>query len=103
MQDPHSIIKETQAWSGFSFLVGFLIIFRTSQAYARFWDGCKSTHQMRAEWYDACSALIAFTCHASATATAEKEAIVLFKQTLVRLFSMLNACCLAELEEINLD
>ena len=29
---------------GFSFVVGFLLVFRTSQSYARFWDGATKVH-----------------------------------------------------------
>lgn len=94
-----SILSETQAWSGFSFFVGFLVVFRTSQAYSRFWDGSSATHRMRAEWFDACSSLIAFCKHAKA----ENSAISKFQNTLVRLFSMLHACALAELEVLNAD
>lgn len=101
LQAEDSVLAETQAWSGFSFLVGFLIVFRTSQAYSRFWDGCTSTHQMRAEWFDACSALSSFCKHSEAYVS--PEPIAKFKHTLVRLFSMLHAACLAELEEINID
>lgn len=94
-----SILRESQAWSGFAFLVGFLIVFRTSQAYNRFWDGCTATHQMRAEWFDACAALVSFCQHSSV----DKDIIEDFKQTLIRLFSMLHAAALAELEEKNPD
>jgi len=97
MTDSDSILKETQVWSGFSFLVGFLIVFRTSQAYNRFWDGCTATHQMRANWFDACSALCAFCSHSSAP----EEDIVKFRNTLIRLVSMLHAVALAELESVN--
>jgi len=96
---PDSIVSDTQAWVGFSFLVTFLVVFRTSQAYTRFWDGCTSVHQMRAEWFDACSALVAYCKHSSAPA----PAISAFKNTLVRLVSMLHAVALAELEQINVD
>lgn len=88
-------LKEYAAWSGFSFLVGFLIVFRTSQAYSRFWDGCTSTHAMRAEWFDACSALVAFCKHSKA----EGSRIVTFQNVLVRLFSILHALALAEIED----
>lgn len=91
----NSVLSNAQAWSGFSFLVGFLVVFRTSQAYSRFWDGCTSTHQMSAEWFDAASALVSF-CKFS---KAESEVIDCFKQTLVRLFSMLHACALADIED----
>eukprot|EP00971_Amphidinium_carterae_P108138 2140811-Amphidinium_carterae.1 len=89
--------RDTQAWAGFNFLVGFLVVFRTSQAYTRFWDGCKSTHMMRAEWFDACSALTAFMRHSKEEPGKVMEA----KNILVRLFSMLHAAALAELEEVN--
>lgn len=89
------VITESAAWNGFSFLVGFLIVFRTSQSYARFWDGCTSTHQMRAEWFDGCSALIAFCAHSKA----DQELILNFQNRLVRLFSMLHAMALAEIED----
>jgi len=89
-----SILSETQAWAGFSFLVGFLIVFRTSQAYSRFWEGCTSTHRMNAEWFDACSALVSFCKHSKV----EQEKIMNFKHTLVRLFSMLHASALADLD-----
>jgi len=99
MQDPESIMRESQAWSGFSFLVGFLIVFRTSQAYSRFWDGCTATYLMRAEWFDACSALISF-CKCS---KAHPSSVQNFQQTLVRLFSMLHAVALADIEDSNTD
>jgi len=97
LDDPKTIMRESQAWSGFSFLVGFLVVFRTSQAYTRFWDGCTATYKMRAEWFDACSALIAF-CRIS---KADSKLVNEFQQTLVRLFSMLHAVALAEVEDCN--
>lgn len=92
-------VKEAQAFTSFSSLVGFLVVFRTSQAYTRFWSGCTSTHQMRAEWFDACSQLMAF-CRVS---KANREQVAAFQGRIVRLFSMLHAAALAELEEINQD
>eukprot|EP00403_Amphidinium_massartii_P005378 CAMPEP_0178382434 /NCGR_PEP_ID=MMETSP0689_2-20121128/6490_1 /TAXON_ID=160604 /ORGANISM="Amphidinium massartii, Strain CS-259" /LENGTH=665 /DNA_ID=CAMNT_0020002635 /DNA_START=33 /DNA_END=2030 /DNA_ORIENTATION=+ len=95
LQGDDAVMTETQAWSGFSFLVGFLIVFRTNMAYNRFWDGCTSTHAMRAEWFDAASSLIAF-CKHSKEIPAKVER---FKHILVRLFSMLHAAALAEIED----
>mmetsp|Transcript_16999 Transcript_16999/g.53419 ORF Transcript_16999/g.53419 Transcript_16999/m.53419 type:complete len:594 (-) Transcript_16999:36-1817(-) len=96
---PHSVLNQTAAWTSFSGLVGFLVVFRTSQSYTRFWSGCTSTHQMRAEWFDACSQIVSF-CKVSKAST---EVISNFQGKLVRLFSMLHAAALAELEEINHD
>jgi len=99
LDGPRSILTDNGVWSGFSFLVGFLIVFRTSQAYARFWDGCTSTHLMRAEWYDACSAVVAFCRHSKV----DEEIIAVFQHTVVRLFSMMHALALAEIEDSNSD
>mmetsp|Transcript_1200 Transcript_1200/g.2619 ORF Transcript_1200/g.2619 Transcript_1200/m.2619 type:complete len:523 (-) Transcript_1200:65-1633(-) len=88
-------LEDASAWSSFSILVGFLIIFRTSQSYARFWDGATSTHGMRAEWLNACSAMIAFCKYSKAG----QVVVVEFKHMIIRLFSMLHALALAEIED----
>lgn len=95
--DEVEFLANATAWSGFSSLVGFLVVFRTSEGYARFWDGCRATHRMRAEWIDACSALMAFT----RASKAEKEKITKFKHLMVRLVSILHAMSLGELEDRN--
>lgn len=92
-------ISDNTAWRSFSFLVGFLVVFRTSQAYSRFWDGCTYTHQMRAEWFIACSSIIAFCKHSHAST----NRIQSFQECIVRLFSMLHAVALAEIEDVNAD
>mmetsp|Transcript_26196 Transcript_26196/g.49431 ORF Transcript_26196/g.49431 Transcript_26196/m.49431 type:complete len:636 (-) Transcript_26196:463-2370(-) len=95
LENEDSVLRDNAAWGGFSFLVGFLIVFRTSQSYNRFWEGCQSTHHMRAEWFDGCSSLIAFCKHSKA----DKGKVSHFQNTLVRLFSMLHAAALAEIED----
>lgn len=92
------VLQNKEAWSGFTALVGFLIVFRTSQAYSRFWEGCTAIHKMRAEWYDAAVALIAFCSHSRAA----PEMIQDFQHTLIRLTSMLMAAALGELEDKDL-
>mmetsp|Transcript_44263 Transcript_44263/g.102241 ORF Transcript_44263/g.102241 Transcript_44263/m.102241 type:complete len:605 (+) Transcript_44263:35-1849(+) len=94
-----SVLTESQAWTGFQFLVSFLVVFRTSQSYNRFWDGCTAMHQMRAEWVDACISIFAFTKYSHASA----QQIDTFKALMVRLMSMLHAAALAELEVVNAD
>eukprot|EP00405_Crypthecodinium_cohnii_P009034 CAMPEP_0206430676 /NCGR_PEP_ID=MMETSP0324_2-20121206/6947_1 /ASSEMBLY_ACC=CAM_ASM_000836 /TAXON_ID=2866 /ORGANISM="Crypthecodinium cohnii, Strain Seligo" /LENGTH=526 /DNA_ID=CAMNT_0053896531 /DNA_START=24 /DNA_END=1604 /DNA_ORIENTATION=+ len=91
------VFQDNSAWTAFTSLVGFLIVFRTSQAYSRFWDGCTACHMMRAEWFDACSSLIAFCKHSKK----DEEDILVFQNTLVRLFSMLHALALAEIEDLH--
>mmetsp|Transcript_19783 Transcript_19783/g.35877 ORF Transcript_19783/g.35877 Transcript_19783/m.35877 type:complete len:623 (-) Transcript_19783:87-1955(-) len=94
-----SVLTESQAWNGFNFLVSFLVVFRTSQSYNRFWDGCTAMHQMRAEWVDSCISIFAFTKYSHASV----QQIDTFKALMVRLMSMLHAAALAELEVVNAD
>mmetsp|Transcript_22554 Transcript_22554/g.64980 ORF Transcript_22554/g.64980 Transcript_22554/m.64980 type:complete len:599 (+) Transcript_22554:100-1896(+) len=91
LQDPEAVTGH--AWSAVSSLLGFLVVFRTSQAYSRFWEGCGAVHQMVGEWFDASSSLIAF-CKLSG---GDKKDVVLFQHTLVRLVSLLNAVVLMDL------
>lgn len=99
LEGENAIMTENTAWRSFSFLVGFLVVFRTSQAYSRFWDGCTFTHQMRAEWFIAASSIVAFCKHSRG----DKNLKVSFQECIVRLFSMLHAVALAEIEDVNAD
>lgn len=94
------IMRESSGWQGFNFLVGFMIVFRTSMAYAKFWEGCTMLYKMRAEWMDACSSLLSFTKFATQPG---EEKVVRFRHLLVRLFSMLHALALAEIEDSSSD
>jgi len=91
------IFLNSALWSGFIFLVGFLTVFRTSHSYNRFWEACASVHKMGAEWFDACSALMSYTKFSKAEATE----IFKFQNRVLRLFSMLHAVALAELEDLD--
>jgi len=71
-----------------------LIVFRTSQSYARFWEGTTAVFKMRSEYLDACGSLMAFCRHSKAPEAQIKD----FKQLMVRLFSMLFALALGELD-----
>eukprot|EP00971_Amphidinium_carterae_P027973 550732-Amphidinium_carterae.1 len=86
-------------WSGFTFLVGFLTVFRTSHAYNRFWEACADVHKMGATWFDSCSALIAYT----KVSKSPSSDVLAFQNKMVRLYSMLHAVAMAELEAVNND
>jgi len=92
-----TIFKNNAVWSGITFVVGFLVVFRTSQAYARFWEGCSALHQMHAEWLDTCGSLISF----STFSTQPPEIVQDFQNLMVRLFSILHAVSLADIEDSN--
>mmetsp|Transcript_11112 Transcript_11112/g.27783 ORF Transcript_11112/g.27783 Transcript_11112/m.27783 type:complete len:512 (-) Transcript_11112:108-1643(-) len=89
------VFAQTTLWNSYLGLVGFLIVFRTSIAYSRFNEGCKNVHRMGAEWFEACSALVAF-CRDS---TASSELVNAFRYKTVLLFDLLHAVALAEIED----
>eukprot|EP00421_Protoceratium_reticulatum_P019659 CAMPEP_0168391986 /NCGR_PEP_ID=MMETSP0228-20121227/18266_1 /TAXON_ID=133427 /ORGANISM="Protoceratium reticulatum, Strain CCCM 535 (=CCMP 1889)" /LENGTH=613 /DNA_ID=CAMNT_0008405315 /DNA_START=95 /DNA_END=1934 /DNA_ORIENTATION=+ len=86
-------IKGT-AYGAFSSLLGFLVVFRTSQAYSRYWSGGGLMQQMCGSWFDACSSLVAF-CRMS---KAPSDQVMRFQHTMMRLFSILNALALTSLQ-----
>eukprot|EP00443_Scrippsiella_acuminata_P077615 CAMPEP_0115379490 /NCGR_PEP_ID=MMETSP0271-20121206/4559_1 /TAXON_ID=71861 /ORGANISM="Scrippsiella trochoidea, Strain CCMP3099" /LENGTH=398 /DNA_ID=CAMNT_0002802695 /DNA_START=196 /DNA_END=1389 /DNA_ORIENTATION=- len=94
MADFLDLLNEPIAYSGFSALVGFFMVFRTQQAYHRFQSGATAVHEMRGEWFDSASSLVSF-CKYSDT---DVSKILRFQHKLVRLFSILHACALADLE-----
>lgn len=89
-----NILNNNAGYTSFTFLCGFLIVFRTQQGYGRFCDGLASLKAMQAEWYAAASNLIAF-CRHSKQSSSE---ILRFHHILLRLMSLLHAVALAELE-----
>merc|ERR1719491_875936 len=88
-----NILMNNSAYSSFSVLMGFLIIFRTQQSYGRFWDGSNYVKTMQAEYFVTASNLIAF----SRQSTAEPHLVNQFQQVLVRLVSILHAVSLNQL------
>eukprot|EP00928_Gymnodinium_smaydae_P033637 TRINITY_DN24035_c0_g2_i3.p1 TRINITY_DN24035_c0_g2~~TRINITY_DN24035_c0_g2_i3.p1 ORF type:complete len:531 (-),score=79.35 TRINITY_DN24035_c0_g2_i3:118-1710(-) len=92
---------------GFTFVLGFLIVFRAQKAYARWWEGGTLLQQLRGEWFNAVSNLIAF-CNA---APESREDVQRFQHQVVRLFSLLYGSALRQVstmddksfEFINLD
>jgi len=75
--------------TGFTFILGFLVVFRSQQAYARWWEGGTMLQKLQGEWFNAYSNLIA-VCN---TDPAREDEVLQFQHKLVRLFSLL--CCTA--------
>jgi len=72
-----------------------LLAFRTRQALGRFWEGTGLLHQMRGEWFDAVSCLMAF----SRQAMSKADEVAEFRHTLVRLTSLMHGCALHEIKD----
>mmetsp|Transcript_59687 Transcript_59687/g.169175 ORF Transcript_59687/g.169175 Transcript_59687/m.169175 type:complete len:298 (+) Transcript_59687:1-894(+) len=75
-----------------------VIAFRTSEALTRYTDGAKLIHTLSASWFDAGSALLAFAKVSDAYDQGRKDEVEAFKETLVRLISLLSALCFDTLQ-----
>lgn len=84
-------------FSGFTFVLGFILVFRTSQSYQRYWHAATSVHNMKAEWCDACGSLIAF----AQTSKMGTESIMRFSHTMIRLFGLMHAMALEEMSGVD--
>jgi len=94
-----TVAQGSQIWSSFNFVLGVLIVFRTNQAYARYWEGATLLQQVRGEWFNATSSLFAFC-------TSEKryrDDVDKFQHHVVRLMSMLYCSGLQQVALITDD
>ena len=88
-----------QIWSKFTFVLGFLIVFRSNQAYSRFWESVTLFHQISGEWMSAFSNILSF-CSADPQ---KQTAVLQFRQYLIRLMSLLHCNALQTLCELDDD
>lgn len=85
-------------YGSFMFFLCFLVVFRTSQAYNRYWSAVNSVSDMCAEWYETASMLIAFVrCAPHDHSEGARQASL---HMLVRLFSLMSACGLQSLGQL---
>lgn len=85
-------MKVSDRLRDFSFVLGFLIVFRVQTAYGRWWEAGTLLQQLRGEWFNSFSSLLAF-CNADPEKQAEVEE---FQHILVRLFCLLYANALTQ-------
>lgn len=89
-------IPADSVYSNVGFLIGFVVVFRTNQAYTRFFEGVELMQKTPGDFFDTASVLCAFT----RTADAPEEVTRDFRQLLVRMVSFLYMACLSELETV---
>lgn len=82
-----------QTWSGYTFVLGFMICLRMQHAYGRFWEAATLTNELRAEWLHAVGCLVAFSSDDIEVAEQVKH----FQHLLARLASMLHEAALERL------
>mmetsp|Transcript_15477 Transcript_15477/g.31438 ORF Transcript_15477/g.31438 Transcript_15477/m.31438 type:complete len:364 (-) Transcript_15477:100-1191(-) len=78
---------KSAGFTAFSGLLAFLLVFRSSQAYGRYWNGCRLAIELMGSFFDATSASISFTF----SSKAEHSKIIEFRQTIISLTSLLTA------------
>eukprot|EP00933_Yihiella_yeosuensis_P062764 TRINITY_DN65755_c0_g1_i1.p1 TRINITY_DN65755_c0_g1~~TRINITY_DN65755_c0_g1_i1.p1 ORF type:complete len:373 (+),score=87.41 TRINITY_DN65755_c0_g1_i1:132-1250(+) len=88
-----------QVWGSYTFVLGFLVVFRNMQAYKRYNDGCKLVNETDAEWVDAALSLVTFVSHEAKM----KDKVDHFLQLLVRLMSMLHCAALQQVSDMKDD
>mmetsp|Transcript_15546 Transcript_15546/g.36622 ORF Transcript_15546/g.36622 Transcript_15546/m.36622 type:complete len:464 (-) Transcript_15546:373-1764(-) len=88
-----------EIYGGFTFVLGFTLVFRTSQSYTRYWAAATAVHEMGSEWSDSCASLIAFASCSKAPA----EDIQRYMHLTVRLFSVLHAMAMEEIAELKME
>eukprot|EP00930_Biecheleria_cincta_P084158 TRINITY_DN7364_c0_g2_i1.p1 TRINITY_DN7364_c0_g2~~TRINITY_DN7364_c0_g2_i1.p1 ORF type:complete len:550 (-),score=113.93 TRINITY_DN7364_c0_g2_i1:146-1795(-) len=76
----------------FSFILGFLIVFRSQKAYSRWWEGGTLLQQLRGEWFNAFSSLLAFTNPDPEI----REEVERFQHQLARMMSLLYSNALKQ-------
>jgi len=86
----------SSVFGGFNFILGFLVVFRSQQAYSRWWEGGTLLQQLRGEWFNAYSCLVAF----GNKSPEKQEEVAEFQQQLVRLFSLLYGSALGQVSQM---
>merc|ERR1719161_1463689 len=88
--DSFDTTRLSSLWLSYNVVLSFLIVFRSQLAYARFWEGSTLLLQVRGEWFNATSSLLAF-CSRKKENHFEVER---FQHLFVRLMSMLICAAL---------
>eukprot|EP00930_Biecheleria_cincta_P030638 TRINITY_DN21217_c0_g1_i1.p1 TRINITY_DN21217_c0_g1~~TRINITY_DN21217_c0_g1_i1.p1 ORF type:complete len:569 (+),score=124.84 TRINITY_DN21217_c0_g1_i1:84-1790(+) len=91
-------------WTGYTSILGFLVVFRNNQAYSRFWEGATLVRQVRGEWFNSVSALIAFSKKDDPEKKQDRvlmEKTNNFQELLVRLASALYCSALRQVCDLD--
>eukprot|EP00930_Biecheleria_cincta_P053357 TRINITY_DN3879_c0_g6_i1.p1 TRINITY_DN3879_c0_g6~~TRINITY_DN3879_c0_g6_i1.p1 ORF type:complete len:529 (+),score=68.40 TRINITY_DN3879_c0_g6_i1:94-1680(+) len=85
-----------QIWVGYNFALSFLLIFRTQNAYERYWEGGLLLTRTSGYWRSAISSCVAF-CDHDPQKVAEVKA---FQKRLMQLASLLHCTMLQEVADL---
>mmetsp|Transcript_64084 Transcript_64084/g.122261 ORF Transcript_64084/g.122261 Transcript_64084/m.122261 type:complete len:485 (+) Transcript_64084:197-1651(+) len=82
--------------SQFMFVLGFLVVFRANQAYARWWEGGSLLLTVRGDWFNAFSSTVAL-CNDKPEM---QEKVVHFQHRMLRLMSLLFGTALVQIRQM---
>lgn len=85
--------KMRTIYQSLTWVLGFVLVFRTQIAYSRYWDGANHLMKMTTEWCDACMQVLCFSDISDHAA----EQVQSFQNAVVRLFSLLHGLALQEI------
>lgn len=86
-------------WGSFTFVLGFLLVFRNGQAYSRFRQGAKLMNKVTACWLEAATSFVVFCSDEEG----KQDKVEHFLQLLIRLFSMLHCSGIQEVADLEDD
>lgn len=86
-------------FSSWSAALAFLVVFRNNLAQDRFWEGATLISQVRGNWFNAVSSLVAF----SSKDPNKADCVLRFQHLLVRLSSMLYCAALQQICDLRDD
>lgn len=101
--DPISTISmaETYAWTVFTSILGFLIVFRAQLAYQRYWEGLSLAERACGAWLNSFSSVIAFCSNDPEKRGAKRGAVLRFQLILSRMMSLLLCISMCEVSELD--
>eukprot|EP00928_Gymnodinium_smaydae_P005815 TRINITY_DN11999_c0_g3_i1.p1 TRINITY_DN11999_c0_g3~~TRINITY_DN11999_c0_g3_i1.p1 ORF type:complete len:507 (-),score=49.95 TRINITY_DN11999_c0_g3_i1:29-1462(-) len=83
--------------AGYTGMLGFLIVFRSQQAYSRWWEAATLLQQLRGQWFTAYSSAVSFC----SDEVAKSKEVKAFQGELVRLMSLLHALSLGRVSTMS--
>eukprot|EP00746_Dinoflagellata_sp_MGD_P086047 gnl/MRDRNA2_/MRDRNA2_34040_c0_seq1.p1 gnl/MRDRNA2_/MRDRNA2_34040_c0~~gnl/MRDRNA2_/MRDRNA2_34040_c0_seq1.p1 ORF type:complete len:629 (-),score=68.06 gnl/MRDRNA2_/MRDRNA2_34040_c0_seq1:193-2079(-) len=87
--------SDSVVYTSLSGVLGILLVFRTAQAYSRYWEAAHGLHRMSIEYFDACAQVCSFAQRSGSC----QERIDIFQLSMIRLFSLLHGVSVQRVAE----
>lgn len=96
---PWFFSMDSQCYSMLGWVLGFILVFRTGQAYNRFWSGADLLHQLGTVWYKSCAQIVCF----AETSGYDPVTKYSFQLSMTRLYSLLHCFALQQISDVDDD